>query len=102
MNRLADEKSQYLRQHAGHPVEWYPWGDDAFARSADENKPIFLRVGYSTCHGCQVMANDSFEDPETAALLAESFLSVKVDREERPDVDPVYMGAVQAMTGQGG
>ena len=102
MNRLADETSPYLRQHADNPVDWYPWGDDAFARARAEDKPILLSVGYSACHWCHVMAHESFEDPATAAVMNERFVNVKVDREERPDVDAVYMQAVQAMTGHGG
>jgi len=101
-NRLASERSPYLLQHAGNPVDWYPWGDDAFERARLENKPIFLSVGYSTCHWCHVMAHESFEDPETAAAINRHFIPVKVDREERPDVDRVYMMFVQATTGAGG
>ncbi|MFN8039297.1 MAG: thioredoxin domain-containing protein [Acidimicrobiales bacterium] len=101
-NRLADETSPYLRQHADNPVDWFPWGDEAFARARDEDKPILLSVGYSACHWCHVMAHESFEDDETAALMNELFVNVKVDREERPDVDAIYMDAVQAMTGHGG
>ena len=102
MNRLSSEKSPYLLQHAGNPVNWYPWGDDAFAAARREDKPIFLSVGYSTCHWCHVMAHESFEDAEVAAILNEAFIPVKVDREERPDVDRVYMAFVQATTGSGG
>ncbi len=102
MNRLADETSPYLRQHADNPVDWYPWGADAFARARAEDKPILLSVGYSACHWCHVMAHESFENPATAAVMNERFVNVKVDREERPDVDAVYMQAVQAMTGHGG
>jgi len=101
-NRLALESSPYLKQHAGNPVNWLPWGDEAFARARTEQKPIFLSIGYSTCHWCHVMAHESFEDAETARLLNEGFVPIKVDREERPDVDRVYMGFVQALTGQGG
>ncbi len=101
-NRLAGESSTYLLQHKDNPVDWYPWGDEAFARAAAEDKPIFLSVGYSSCHWCHVMEKESFEDEETAALLNANFVSIKVDREERPDVDAVYMRAVQGMTGQGG
>ncbi|MCB9373633.1 MAG: thioredoxin domain-containing protein [Microthrixaceae bacterium] len=101
-NRLADETSPYLRQHRDNPVEWYPWGDEAFARAAAEDKPVLLSVGYSACHWCHVMAHESFEDPATAAVMNEHFVNVKVDREERPDVDAVYMDAVQQLTGQGG
>lgn len=101
-NRLAEETSPYLLQHKDNPVDWYPWGDEAFRRAAEEDKPIFLSVGYSACHWCHVMAHESFEDEQIARYLNENFVSVKVDREERPDVDAVYMDAVQAMTGQGG
>ncbi len=101
-NHLAGEKSPYLLQHADNPVDWYPWGEEAFEKARQENKPIFLSVGYSTCHWCHVMAHESFEDPKIAALLNEHFVSVKVDREERPDVDRVYMTFVQATTGSGG
>jgi uncharacterized protein YyaL (SSP411 family) len=101
-NRLAGETSPYLLQHADNPVDWYPWGPDAMERARAEDKPILLSVGYAACHWCHVMAHESFEDPETAALMNEHFVSVKVDREERPDVDAIYMSAVQAMTGQGG
>jgi hypothetical protein len=101
-NRLADETSPYLLQHAGNPVDWYPWGPEALERAKAEDKPILLSVGYAACHWCHVMAHESFEDPETAALMNEHFVNVKVDREERPDVDAIYMSAVQAMTGQGG
>ena len=102
-NRLADETSPYLLQHAHNPVDWYPWGDEAFARARAENKPIFLSVGYSACHWCHVMERESFESPEIAALMNEHFINVKVDREERPDVDQIYMAAVQAMNqGHGG
>ncbi|HEX7005222.1 MAG TPA: thioredoxin domain-containing protein [Trueperaceae bacterium] len=101
-NRLAGESSPYLRQHRDNPVDWYPWGPEAFDRARRENKPVLLSVGYSACHWCHVMAHESFEDPETARLMNEHFVNVKVDREERPDVDSVYMNAVQAMTGAGG
>ena len=101
-NRLAVETSPYLLQHAENPVDWYPWGEEAFARAKDEDKPILLSVGYSSCHWCHVMAHESFEDETTAGLMNESFVNVKVDREERPDVDTVYMAAVQVLTGQGG
>jgi uncharacterized protein YyaL (SSP411 family) len=101
-NRLAGETSPYLLQHKDNPVDWYPWGDEAFARARAEDKPVFLSVGYSACHWCHVMERESFEDPEIAALLNDSFVCIKVDREERPDVDAVYMRAVQGMTGQGG
>jgi len=102
VNRLADETSPYLRQHADNPVDWYPWGDEAFAAARRDDKPVLLSVGYSACHWCHVMAHESFEDPEVAALMNELFVNVKVDREERPDVDEIYMEAVQALTGQGG
>ncbi|HXQ75135.1 MAG TPA: thioredoxin domain-containing protein [Acidimicrobiales bacterium] len=102
MNRLGSETSPYLRQHAGNPVDWYPWGDEAFARAREEDRPVMLSVGYSSCHWCHVMAHESFEDDRTAALVNTGFVAVKVDREERPDVDAVYMDAVQAMTGRGG
>ncbi|MFQ5380352.1 MAG: thioredoxin domain-containing protein [Dehalococcoidia bacterium] len=102
LNRLSEETSPYLLQHATNPVDWYPWGGEAFARARGEHKPILLSVGYSSCHWCHVMAHESFEDEETAAMMNELFVNVKVDREERPDVDGIYMSAVQAMTGQGG
>ena len=102
MNRLADETSPYLQQHKDNPVDWYPWGDEAFSRATDENKPVLLSVGYAACHWCHVMAHESFEDPETAAVMNELFVNVKVDREERPDVDAIYMEAVQSLTGHGG
>jgi uncharacterized protein len=101
-NHLADETSPYLLQHAGNPVDWYPWGEDALEKARTENKPIFLSIGYSACHWCHVMERESFEDERTAAFLNERFVSIKVDREERPDLDAVYMSAVQALTGQGG
>jgi uncharacterized protein YyaL (SSP411 family) len=102
VNRLAGETSPYLLQHAGNPVDWFPWGDEAFVRARAEDKPVLLSVGYSACHWCHVMERESFEDDETAALMNELFVNVKVDREERPDVDGVYMDAVVALTGQGG
>src|SRR5437870_5181710 len=102
MNRLAREKSPYLLQHAHNPVDWYPWGDEAFARARTDDKPIFLSIGYSTCHWCHVMERESFEDEATARLMNELFVNIKVDREERPDVDQVYMSFVQATTGSGG
>jgi uncharacterized protein len=102
MNRLAGEPSPYLRQHAGNPVEWYPWGDEAFERARREDKPIFLSIGYATCHWCHVMAHESFEAPAIGEQLARDFVAIKVDREERPDVDRVYMAFVQATTGSGG
>ncbi len=101
-NRLAREKSPYLLQHARNPVEWYPWGEEAFAKARAEDKPVFLSVGYSTCHWCHVMAHESFENPAIAAAMNERFVNVKVDREERPDVDRLYMTFVQATTGSGG
>jgi uncharacterized protein len=102
VNRLAAETSPYLLQHANNPVDWYAWGDEALARAREEDKPILLSVGYAACHWCHVMAHESFEDPDTAALMNERFVNVKVDREERPDVDGIYMDAVAAMTGHGG
>jgi len=101
-NRLANESSPYLRQHAENPVDWYPWGDEALSRASSEDRPILLSVGYSSCHWCHVMEAESFEDRATAELMNQSFVNVKVDREERPDIDQVYMKAVQAMTGRGG
>ncbi|MFL6278524.1 MAG: thioredoxin domain-containing protein [Vicinamibacterales bacterium] len=102
MNRLARERSPYLLQHAGNPVDWYAWGEEAFERARREDKPIFLSIGYSTCHWCHVMEHESFENPAIADLLNHDFVSIKVDREERPDVDRVYMSFVQATTGSGG
>ena len=101
-NRLARETSPYLLQHAHNPVDWYPWGDEAFAKARAEDKPLLLSVGYSACHWCHVMEHESFENPEIAAVMNRHFVSVKVDREERPDVDQIYMSAVQAMNSQGG
>jgi uncharacterized protein YyaL (SSP411 family) len=101
-NRLANESSPYLRQHADNPVDWYPWGDDAFAAARERDVPILLSVGYSSCHWCHVMAHESFEDGPTATLMNGLFVNVKVDREERPDVDGIYMDAVQALSGRGG
>ena len=101
-NKLANEKSPYLLQHAHNPVEWYSWGEEAFAKAQSENKPIFLSIGYSTCHWCHVMEHESFEDETTAAIMNREFINIKVDREERPDVDRVYMTFVQATTGGGG
>jgi uncharacterized protein YyaL (SSP411 family) len=101
-NHLINETSPYLLQHANNPVDWYPWGPEAFERAQRENKPIFLSIGYSTCHWCHVMAHESFEHPEVARLMNEAFVSIKVDREERPDIDSVYLSACQAMTGSGG
>jgi uncharacterized protein YyaL (SSP411 family) len=102
MNRLAQETSPYLLQHAENPVDWYPWGEEALTRAREEDKPILLSVGYAACHWCHVMEHESFEDQATAALMNEHFVPVKVDREERPDVDAVYMDAVVSLTGQGG
>ncbi|HEX9992716.1 MAG TPA: thioredoxin domain-containing protein [Acidimicrobiales bacterium] len=102
MNRLASETSPYLRQHAGNPVDWWPWGEEAFAEARRRDVPVLLSVGYSACHWCHVMAHESFEDADVAAVMNELFVNVKVDREERPDVDAVYMDAVQAMSGHGG
>ena len=102
MNRLKDESSPYLLQHADNPVDWYPWGEDAFRLAREEDKPVLLSVGYSACHWCHVMAHESFEDEATAEMMNALFVNVKVDREERPDVDDIYMGAVQAIAGQGG
>ena len=101
-NRLAREKSPYLLQHAHNPVDWFAWGEEAFAQARAENKPIFLSIGYSTCHWCHVMERESFENENVAAFLNEHFVSIKVDREERPDVDKIYMTFVQATTGGGG
>ncbi|MFM7526330.1 MAG: thioredoxin domain-containing protein, partial [Actinomycetota bacterium] len=102
MNRLASESSPYLRQHRDNPVDWWPWCDEAFAQARDRDVPVLLSVGYSACHWCHVMAHESFEDSEVAEVMNRLFVNVKVDREERPDVDSVYMDAVQAMTGRGG
>ncbi len=101
-NQLIDESSPYLLQHAYNPVNWYPWGEDAFHKAKEEEKPIFLSIGYSTCHWCHVMEHESFEDYEVAKLLNENFVSIKVDKEERPDIDSVYMRVCQALTGSGG
>ena len=102
MNRLDSETSPYLRQHRDNPVDWYPWGAEAFEAAAERDRPVLLSVGYSSCHWCHVMAHESFEDPDTAAIMNRLFVNVKVDREERPDVDSIYMDSVQAMTGRGG
>ena len=102
INRLASEKSPYLLQHATNPVDWFPWGDEAFEKARKEDKPIFLSIGYSTCHWCHVMEHESFEDDQVAALLNKSFVSIKVDREERPDIDHIYMTVCQLLTGSGG
>src|SRR3954469_24060493 len=101
-NRLAQETSPYLLQHKDNPVDWYPWGPEAMERAREEDRPILLSVGYSACHWCHVMERESFEDHETAAYMNEHFVCVKVDREERPDVDAIYMEAVQAISGHGG
>ena len=101
-NRLARESSPYLQLHKDNPVDWYPWGEEAFARARVEDKPIFLSVGYSTCYWCHVMERESFSDPEIARQLNEGFVCIKVDREERPDVDEIYMGATQLITRSGG
>ena len=102
MNHLSGQSSPYLRQHAGNPVDWYPWGEEAFAEAERRDKPVFLSIGYSTCHWCHVMERESFADPEVAALMNETFVSIKVDREERPDIDHLYMTVCQLATGQGG
>ncbi|HZQ59589.1 MAG TPA: thioredoxin domain-containing protein [Acidimicrobiales bacterium] len=102
MNRLARESSPYLRQHADNPVDWYPWGDEAFERAKAEDRPVLLSIGYSACHWCHVMAHESFEDDDVARVMNAGFVSIKVDREERPDVDAIYMEATQALTGSGG
>ncbi|MGN8224238.1 thioredoxin domain-containing protein [Gracilimonas sp. BCB1] len=101
-NNLKDEKSPYLKQHAENPVDWYPWGEEAFQKAKKENKPVFLSIGYATCHWCHVMAHESFEDPDIAELMNDAFINVKVDREERPDIDSTYMTVCQMLTGQGG
>src|SRR6185503_11437175 len=101
-NRLAKETSPYLLQHAHNPVDWYPWGEEAFARARAEDRPVLLSVGYSACHWCHVMERESFENPDIAAVMNAGFVNIKVDREERPDVDHIYMQAVQSLTGHGG
>ena len=101
-NRLSQETSPYLQQHAHNPVDWYPWGAEALERARLEDKPIFLSIGYSTCHWCHVMAHESFENEAIAAIMNEHFVNIKVDREERPDLDETYMNAVQLLTGRGG
>src|SRR5215210_8147353 len=101
-NRLANETSPYLLQHKDNPVDWYPWGEEALGRALELDRPILLSIGYSACHWCHVMERESFEDPVTAGFMNEHFVPIKVDREERPDVDDIYMQAVQAMTGHGG
>src|SRR5437588_2745630 len=98
-NRLADETSPYLLQHADNPVDWYPWGEEALATARAKDKPILVSIGYSACHWCHVMAHESFEDPDVAAIMNAGFVCVKVDREERPDVDAIYIEAAIAMTG---
>jgi uncharacterized protein YyaL (SSP411 family) len=100
-NRLAKETSPYLRQHAENPVDWYPWGEEAFRRAREEDKAIHLSVGYAACHWCHVMAHESFENPDVTRLMNERFINIKVDRQERPDVDDIYQKVVQMM-GQGG
>jgi len=102
VNRLAESTSPYLLQHASNPVDWYPWGDEAFAAARDRDVPVFLSIGYAACHWCHVMERESFEDEQLAVYLNERFVSIKVDREERPDVDATYMDAALAMTGSGG
>src|SRR5215211_6314020 len=94
-NRLLDETSPYLRQHAYNPVDWYPWGEEALERARREDKAIHLSIGYSACHWCHVLAHESFEDPQTAKILNDNFINIKVDREERPDLDAIYMNVVQ-------
>jgi len=101
-NQLVGEKSPYLLQHAHNPVNWMPWGPAAFEKAKKENKPIFLSIGYSTCHWCHVMAHESFENEEIAAIMNAGFINIKVDREERPDVDRMYMTFIQATSGSGG
>ncbi len=101
-NRLTNATSPYLRQHASNPVDWYPWGEEAFIEAREQDRPILLSIGYSSCHWCHVMAHESFEDPEIAELMNRSFVSMKVDREEHPDIDQLYMDAVVALTGSGG
>ena len=100
-NRLSQETSPYLRQHAGNPVDWYPWGEEAFRRAREEDKPVHVSVGYAACHWCHVMAHESFENPDIARLMNEHFINIKVDRQERPDLDDIYQKVVQMM-GQGG
>src|SRR5687768_12789380 len=101
-NRLANETSPYLLQHAHNPVDWFPWGNEALEKARRENKPIFLSIGYAACHWCHVMERESFEDADVAKLLNDRFVSIKVDREERPDIDAIYMTATVAMSGSGG
>ena len=101
-NRLVFESSPYLLQHAANPVDWYPWGEEAFAAARERDVPIFLSIGYATCHWCHVMAHESFEDDDVAAMMNAHFVCIKVDKEERPDIDDIYMTACQAMNGHGG
>ena len=101
-NRLVFEHSPYLRQHARNPVDWRPWGKEAFAEAKKQGKPVFLSIGYTTCHWCHVMEHESFEDEEVAKMINDNYIAIKVDREERPDIDEVYMAVTQAMTGHGG
>ena len=101
-NRLIHETSPYLLQHAHNPVDWYPWGEEALQKARNENKPILVSIGYSACHWCHVMERESFEDETTAGLMNTLFVNIKIDREERPDLDHIYMDAVQAITGSGG
>ena len=101
-NHLKNQTSPYLLQHADNPVDWYPWCNEAFDRAKTEDKPVFLSIGYSTCHWCHVMAHESFEDKEIAEILNRYFISIKVDKEERPDIDSIYMSVCQAFTGSGG
>ena len=102
MNRLAESQSPYLLQHKNNPVNWFPWDKEAFKIAKQENKPIFLSIGYSTCHWCHVMEHESFEDEQVAKLMNDNFISIKVDREEMPEIDHLYMSVCQAMTGRGG
>ena len=101
-NKLINETSPYLLQHAYNPVNWYPWSEEALQKAKQENKPIIVSIGYAACHWCHVMEKESFEDEETAKFMNENFVNIKIDREERPDLDHIYMDAVQAMTGSGG
>ena len=102
MNKLSNEKSEYLIQHSNNPVNWFQWGKEAFDKAKSEDKPIFLSIGYSSCHWCHVMEKESFEDIETAKILNQNFVSIKVDREERPDIDSIYMASIQMISGGGG
>src|SRR5689334_7686924 len=101
-NKLAQETSPYLLQHAHNPVDWHPWGDEALQMAQQHDKPMLVSIGYAACHWCHVMEKESFEDEQTAAIMNEHFVNIKIDREERPDLDHIYMDAVQAMTGSGG